>query len=210
MSDFFYKEKFGPMFSPVIKVKHENISPTVVSAIDNLLSPSGNMFTRAETVRKLMSLESMSLEETAKALSLKKTDVANKLRLLEFSPKERSAILEYGYSESSALQFLRLDKIQRLYAIEYCHGREFDSDAICEYVEELVGTTVKGKKGGREEADKKSRTVKFSVGDIRFFINSVENAIRLARKAGFDVKDEQSEDQGGYDIHIRVDKNKNK
>lgn len=209
MSDFFYKEKFGPVFSPVIKVKRENISPTVVSAIDNLLNPSGNMFTRAETVRKLMSIESMSLEEAAKALSLKKTDVANKLRLLEFSPKERAAILEYGYSESSALQLLRLDKIQRLYAIEYCRSRSLDAEGISEYVEELVGAAGKVRKGGREEADKKHGTVKFSVGDIRFFINSVENAIRLARKAGFEIKDERREDQGGYDIHIRVDKNKN-
>ncbi len=97
MSDFFYKEKFGPMFSPVIKIKRENIPPTVVSAIDHLLSPTGNMFTRAETVKRLMKIENMNLDMTAKALSLKRSDVAGKLRLLEFSKPEREAVLEYGF-----------------------------------------------------------------------------------------------------------------
>ncbi len=207
MSDFFYKEKFGPMFSPVIKVKHEDISPTVVSAIDNLLSPAGNMFTRAETVKKLMSIEGMSLEEAAKALSLKKTDVANKLRLLEFSPKEKSAILEYGFSEQSALKFLCLDRISRLYAIEYCHKSGYDAAEISEYVDGIVNVGMQSQKKSEEHGDRK-RNVKFSVGDIRFFFNSIENAVRLARNAGFDVTDEHKEDSQGYDIHIRVDKNK--
>ena len=105
VSDFFYKEKMGPLFSPVITLKNERISPVVVSAIDNLLSPDGNMFTRAETVRNLMRLEKLGLEETSKALSISTSDVANKLRLLEFSDKERAAILEYGFSEKDALQF---------------------------------------------------------------------------------------------------------
>ena len=56
MSDFFYKERLGPVFSPVINVKKADIPKAVVSAIDNLLSPSGNMFTRAETVRNLMKI----------------------------------------------------------------------------------------------------------------------------------------------------------
>ena len=138
MSDFFYKERLGPIFSPVINIKNEKLSPTVVSAIDNLLSPSGNMFTRAAAVKNLMSIEKLGLEETARVLSLKKTDVANKLRLLEFSQKERSAILEYGFSESGALEFLKLDKVTRLYTIEYCRKSGFDENEIKEYVDGVV------------------------------------------------------------------------
>ena len=123
MSDFFYKEKLGPVFSPVIKIKHEKMSPAVVSAIDNLLSPKGNMFTRAETVKCLMGLEKLSVEETAKALSLKMEDVAGKLRLLEFSETERCALLDYGFSERDALQFLRLDRVSRLFFIECCRKK---------------------------------------------------------------------------------------
>lgn len=205
MSDFFYKEKLGPVLSPVIKVKHGNISPAVVSAIDNLLSPSGNMFTRAETVKNLMSIEKMGLDEAAKALSLKMTDVANKLRLLEFSQKEKLAILEYGFSEQSALEFLRMDKVSRLYSIECCRKNAGDEEYVRNYVDEAV----KNKGGKKENTVKKTDNVrKLVINDVGFFINSIENALRIARNAGFEVKDTKSEKDGIYDIHIQVKKQK--
>lgn len=203
VSDFFYKERLGPVFSPVINVKHENISQAVVSAIDNLLSPAGNMFTRAETVRNLMKVEKLSLEQAAKALSLKLPDVANKLRLLEFSQKERSAILKYGFSEASALEFLRLDKISRLYAIEYCRKNNFDTEGIKAYVDSSIET----KKTKRAETKEKIESVrKFVINDVGFLFNSIENVIRLAKNAGFEVDDKKSETEDCYDIHISVKK----
>ncbi|MBR2021175.1 MAG: hypothetical protein IJ939_01950 [Clostridia bacterium] len=203
MSDFFYKEKLGPVFSPVINVKQENISQAVVSALDNLLSPTGNMFTRAETVRNLMKIEKLSLEQTAKALSLNLPDVANKLRLLEFTQKERRAILDHGFSEASALEFLRLDKISRLYAMEYCRKNEFDADGIKDYVD----SAVESKKVKKEQTQEKIESVrKFVINDIGFLFNSIENILRLARNAGFEVDNKTSENSDFYDIHISVKK----
>lgn len=203
VSDFFHKERLGPVFSPVINVKQENISQAVVSALDNLLSPSGNMFTRAETVRNLMKLEKLSLEQTAKALSLNLPDVANKLRLLEFTQKERRAILDHGFSEASALEFLRLDKVSRLYAMEYCKKNSFDADGIKEYVD----STVETKKAKKEEVQEKIESVrKFVINDIGFLFNSIENILRVARNAGFEVDNETSENNDFYDIHISVRK----
>lgn len=206
MSDFFYKEKLGPVFSPVIKVKHKNLPDTVVSAIDNLLSPSGNMFTRAEAVKKLMSIEKMGLEEAASALSLKRVDVANKLRLLEFSPAERSAILENEFSEASALQFLRLDKTSRLYAMEYCKQAGYDAIRINEYVDEVV----ESKTARKIQFDKKTQNIrKFVVNDIGFLLNSIEKLLYTARSAGFDVEKENTENDDCFDIHICVKKKQN-
>ena len=207
MSDFFYKEKITPVFSPVINVKQEKISSTVVSAIDNLLSPTGNMFTRAETVKKLMSAEKMSVEQAAKALSLKPVDVACKLRLLEFSVKERSAILEYGFSEAAAVEFLNLDKVSRLYAIEYCRKCGYDTDGIREYILE----TVRAKNEKKKEASKKKESVrKIVVNDFGFFFNSIENVLKLARNAGFEIENKRSENVDSYDIHIKVKKQNKK
>ena len=203
MSDFFYKESMGPVFSPVINVKHESVSPTVISAIDNLLSPSGNMFTRAETVKKLMSVEKMSLEQTAKALSLRMSDVADKLRLLEFSQRERSVILEYGFSENSALAFLTLDKVTRLYAMEFCHKNGYAEQQIQGYVEGVVNAVNEKKLSCSEKIENVRKTV---INDVGFFLNSIENAMRIARKAGFEVEKSDSEKKDCYDIHISVKK----
>ncbi len=203
MSDFFYKENIGHVFSPIINVKHEEVSPTVLSAIDNLLSPNGDMFTRAATIKKLMQIEKMSLEAAAKTLSLGTKEVAGKLRLLEFTPKERQTILEYEYSESTALVFLELDKLHRLYAMEYCHKNGYSSEQIRKYVNKEI------------ENKKKSLPLKavdgirkFSVCDVGFFLNSIENALRIAKNAGFDVENERSENENEYNIHIKVKKQK--
>lgn len=203
MSDFFYKEKLGPVFSPVIKVKHKDLPDTVISAIDNLLSPLGNMFTRAETVKNLMSIEKMGLEEAASALSLKPVDVANKLRLLEFSAAERAVILDGKFSETSALQFLRLDKTSRMYAMEYCRHSGYDTEKINEYVDDIV----KEKTVKKKQLDDRIENVrKFVVNDIGFLLNSIENVLGMARRAGFEVQKENTEKDDSYDIHISVRK----
>lgn len=203
VSDFFYREKLGPVFSPVISVKKEKLSPAVVSALDNLLSPSGNMFTRAETIKVLMHVEKLSLEQTAKTLSLRLCDVADKLRLLEFSDRERAAVLEYGFSEGSALEFLKLDKVSRLYTMEYCRKNGFDDTEIARY----VSKTLDAKSARLEEASRKKESLKkFVVNDVGFFFNSIENALRLARSAGFIVENKRSESKDCYDIHITVKK----
>ena len=205
MSDFFYKEKLGAVFSPVLSIKHEKLSPAVVSAIDNLLSPSGDMFTRAQTVRNLMQIESLSLEEASKVLSLKKTDVANKLRLLEFSAAERSAIIACGFSELAALQFLKLDKLSRLYAMEFCNSNGYSDEQIQGYVDGVVSSKCERK----EMIEKKIETVKkIALNDVGFFMNSIENAVRIAMRAGFDIEKTHAEKPDGYDIHISVKKKK--
>ena len=200
MSDFFYKERIEPVFSPVITVKRANMSGTVVSAIDSLLCPSGNMFTRAETVRNLMKIEKYNLEETARVLSLKMSDVANKLRLLEFSQKEREAVLKGGFSEASALRFLSLDKGVRLYCIEHCSKKKLDDKDIAEYVLSVADTKKPAAKSRKENVRK------LIINDIGFFFNSIENSLRIARTAGFEVDYEKNESDGYFDVHIRVKK----
>lgn len=205
MSDFFYKEKIGPALSPVIKVKKENMSPTIASAIDNLLNPSGNMFTRANTVRNMMNIEKMSLEEASKALSLRKSDVADKLRLLEFSEKERSTVLQYGFSEKSALMFLSLDKFLRAYAMEYCHRNGFSQEQIEGYVNGIIDSANAKAKTAQERMDSLKKS---AVKDIGFLLNSIEKTLGIAKRAGFDVAKEQTEKEDFYDIRIKVKKNK--
>lgn len=205
MSDFFYKELIGPVFSPVINVSKKEMSRTVVSAIDGLLCPEGNMFTRAETVKNLMQLENLSVEQAAKALSLKMSDVASKLRLLEFSETERQTVIEYGFCEKAALKFLELDKHSRLFAMEYCKRNGFDFDGIEQYVDEVINQKNQ-KKQEKSPRMQRAKNKKSAGCDIGFFFNSVEKAIRLAKQAGFFVNHKREETKEEYVIHISVKK----
>ena len=205
MSEFFYKELIGPVFSPVINVSKKEMSKTVVSAIDGLLCPEGNMFTRAQTVKNLMSLENLSVEQTAKALSLKMSDVASKLRLLEFSDTEKQTIIEYGFSEKAALKFLELDKHSRLFAMEYCNRSGYDCCEIEKYVDEFINRKNQ-KKQEKKEKIQRAKNKKSAGCDIGFFFNSVEKAVKLAKQAGFFVTHKREETKDEYIIHISVKK----
>ena len=207
MSDFFYKERLGPVFSPVINIKKQEVPSTVLSAIDNLLSPSGNMFTRAETVRNLMKIEGYGIEQTAKALSMKMSDVAVKLRLLEFSAAERQAILEYNFSERGAVLFLSLDKPKRLFAIEYCHANGYNEEQIQGYVE---GFSEAKREKRTERAENKGNIRKTIINDVGFVLNSIENTLKLAKKAGLEIFDEKSENEECCSIHITLKKRRKK
>ena len=204
MSDFFYKEKLGPVLSPVIKVKRNNLSPTIVSAIDNLLSPAGDMFTRAETVRNLMKIEKLGLDETARVLSIRRTDVANKLRLLEFSKKERLAILDYGFSEAYALEFLEFDKSSRLYVMEYCRK----NDVPKEKVKECTALFQRNHSGFEAEKKSSESVRKYVIKDIVFVVNSIESTLKTARNAGFEIENHTEENEDSFNIHINLRKRK--
>jgi hypothetical protein len=150
-----------------------------------------------------MKIEGYGIEETAGALSMKMSDVALKLRLLEFSVAERQAILDYNFSEKGAAMFLSLDKARRLFAIEYCHANGYNEEQIQGYVE---GFAEARKEKHPERAENKCNIRKTIINDVGFVLNSIENTLKLAKKAGLEIFDEKSENEDSCSIHITFKK----
>ena len=84
-----------------------------------------------------------------------------------------------------------------------------DAKISAEQIEGYVDGVVNSDTAKRSEKNKLIENVrKFCVSDVRFFFNSIENTLRLARRAGFDVEDEKGEDGDCYNIHIKINKQK--
>ena len=77
------------------------------------------MFNEAIAIKKMLSVRDMTQAKLALVLGVSQPYIANKLRLLDFSPKAREKIAEYGLTERHARSLLRIKRDdERLTAIE--------------------------------------------------------------------------------------------
>ena len=90
-------------------------------------------------------------------------------------------------------------------ADRFCRKNGYSGEQVKGYVEGIVAGAASRK---REFGNKTESVRKAVVNDMGFLLNSIENALKLARKAGFEVENSNSEKKDCYDIHIRVKKHK--
>lgn len=201
MSDFLEKQDGKSQKSKKVYINKNSMSPTLVTAIDNLLCPESNMFTGAETVKKLMETENLSVAEASKQLSLRLVDVANKLRLLEYTDNERKLILKLEITERCAVKLLDICKEQRYEVLDECDGfglkKRKAEDFILNRMADLTPEKIRRKNSLR----------KMYVCDPGFLINSLDKAVLFARQAGLKIESFKSEDEKEYSMIIKVKKN---
>ena len=81
----------------------------VLALLENLQRRDLNLFEEAEGLRRLVEEWGVTQEEAAERLGRSQSAVANKLRLLRFTPEERAQILDAGLTERHARALLRLE-----------------------------------------------------------------------------------------------------
>ena len=113
----------------------------------------GDMFTQAAAFRYLIEQYHMTQQEIAESLEISQSTVANKLRLLQFSPTEQEEIRRLRLSERHARALLRLQapkmRLQALSVLQQEQLTVKDTEGLVERFLELSG----GKKGPFEEQE---------------------------------------------------------
>lgn len=153
-----------------------------------------SIFEEAEALALMIDELSLTQEQAARRLSCSQSAVANKLRLLKFTPDERAAITDGGLTERHARALLRLrDPEQRSLAIDYMVRRRLNVAQAEEYVDALLASPA-------EVSAKQSQEVKGGAYDVRFFYNSIDRAVELANSAG--IRAHADADADGIRIRI--------
>lgn len=93
---------------PCIVVNTDDSTSAELAIIENLLREDLNMFEQAEAFRRLMEEFMLTQEEVARRVSLSQSAVANKLRLLKLTRRERETILGSGLTERHARALLKI------------------------------------------------------------------------------------------------------
>lgn len=165
-----------------------------LALIENIQREDLNIFEQAAAIASLIDIYGLTQEQAARQLSSSQAYIANKLRILKLTPKERTLIIKNKLTERHARALLRIDSPEtRLEAINHIASKEFNVSATERYIDSLI------------TAQNVSRsTVKPYLKDLRFFYNSVDKATSILKECGFNVVTEKNELPKETLITIRI------
>lgn len=179
---------------PCIILHADSTQSAAVSILENIQRQNLTMFEVAAAYAALMRDHSMTQEEIARQLGVSQSYVANKLRLLRFTPEEQALLLDGGLSERHARALLRLHGDERLAALRRVIADGKNVAQTEAYVEQrLLERPLE-------------RPLEQSLGedDVRRFCDSVQQALAGMRRAGFAAEAEEETDGTSTEMRIRI------
>jgi len=179
---------------PALVLKHSEEQSAYLGLIENLQREDLNCFETARSIKDLLSKFSLTQEQLAAQLGMAQSTLANKLRLLQLSEPLQTAILQNGLTERHARALLALPRERQEKALSYIVAHDLNVADSESYIASLI--RPKGKKG----------KVSGNIKDIRIFINTLNRAVDMMKKAGVEAVTTQDkrEDCIEYKIVIPV------
>jgi ParB family chromosome partitioning protein len=180
---------------PAIIEDYSDEQSIVLTLIENLQRKNLNYFEEAEGIARLMESLGLSQQQVSERLGKAQSTIANKMRLLAYSPAIRERMLEAGFTERHARALLKLpddDAINTAIDIVEKDG------LTVEQTEQLALSILKkpAKQGARV----------FILKDMRVFLNSIQKAVGTMNQAGIPVNTTKTENEDYVELHIRIPK----
>ncbi len=186
----------GMTHVPCLIINADSKKSAELAIIENIQRENLNMFEQANAIAALIRIYDMTQEQIAEKLSCSQPYIANKLRILRLSAKEREIIMKSGMTERHARAFLRIsDERTRTAAIEYAAAHQLNVSAAESYVDRLLaasGTQSKKRRG--------------IIRDLRLFYNSIDRALSALNTAGIDAVSKRSDKGDKVTLTIEIKK----
>lgn len=182
---------------PCVIVEADDKRSAELALIENLLREDLNIFETARGLRRLIESFRLTQEEVAKRLSMSQSAVANKLRLLKYSPEEESFILENRLTERHARALLKIqDPEERLRVMKTVAKARMNVGTAEAYIDKYLAE-------GSEEPRREAKRIPV-IKDVRLFYNSLDRAVELVRSAGVEISSTRREEEDGVTIEIHI------
>ena len=164
-----------------------------LALIENLQRVDLNPIDEATAYENLMELNSLTQAQLAKDIGKSQSYVANKLRLLKLDPQIQEALASGAITARHGRALLALSSDQQKQALE-----QILSDKLnVKQTEELVAKLLEGPAKPKEK-----RKVFRMSHDMRVQINTIKEAVKLAKQSGIKVKVAEQKDGDEYSITI--------
>ncbi len=178
---------------PCIVVKQTDEQSAVLALVENLQREDLHYFEQAEGIRRLIDDYHLTQEQAATRLGFTQPTIANKLRLLAFTPAERDKLLAAGASERHARALLGLEDTARAALLVRMTAENWTVARTEREVAQFKAT---------EKAPR--RKVMPLVKDVRLFFNTVDRAVDTMRRSGVAVDAEKREGDGYIEWVVRI------
>ena len=157
-----------------------------------------NMFDEARSILTMLKMRSMTQSEIAEKLGVSQPYIANKLRLLSYSPECEEMIIRYGLTERHARTILRLcGEENRRSAIERVHTRTL-TVSECEGMVDMM----------REDDLPRALEHEIPTRRLSKFIDGLDRSVRTLRGLGYNISKKTSYREGRTYITVSVDESR--
>ena len=192
-------KELGLCSVPCVLTDISEVKSAEISIIENLLREDLNIFEQAEAIESLIDTHGLTQEEIASKLSNSQSFIANKLRLLRFSPSEREIILKNKLTERHARALLRIQNASdRSKMLEMIVKEGLNVASTDELVDKYLG---------KEQGTAKSKS---SYKDISSFCSGINRAVNSIKEQGVDVKCRRIESDEYIELTILLSKSTEK
>lgn len=181
---------------PCIIMEATDRNSALMSLIENIQRSDLGFFEEADAISRLIDLYGMTQEDAAIRLGYAQSTLANKLRLLKLSARERSIIGEHNLSERHARALLKLDTPEKR---EEALCKIIKGKLNVEKTEALIDSMIEYEKY-KERIRKGSAVFR----DLRLFMNTVNKAVETMQIAGVNVNVDKKQSEDYLDYHIRI------
>lgn len=179
----------------------------VFALIENLQRQDLNFFEQAQAMQHLMKQCGLTQELLARQLGKAQSTVANKLRLLVFSPALQERMLRAGLTERHARALLQAPCERWAALVEVIIANSLNVSET----EALVCTASVPEapvpEGDLPKGRRKKKGIKlFLLKDFRIFKNTIDHAISTMKLAGIQIESNQNEDDEYILYTMRIPK----
>lgn len=165
----------------------------LMSLTENLQRQDLHYFEEAELLQKYLCRSGQTQLQAAKRLGRSQSAIANKLRLLQHSPKVRCALREQGLSERHARELLRISgEADRLLVLEVMAEKHM---SILQ-AEKYIDTYLKNRQNPGEG--------RYRLRDARLFLQRLDQDTALLRNVGIAAEMERREDEKEIVLTVRI------
>ncbi len=181
---------------PCIVMNVSDQQSALFAIIENVQRENLDFFEEAVAIERLMTEYGLSQDEIANKLGKAPSTLSNKLRLLRLPDYIRDKISCAGLSERHARALLTLpDNTTRKRVLDIVIERHL---TVAE-TERLIADVHR-----RKKSPKKPQTKAYK--DMRIFLNTLNHAVDIIRKAGIEADTAKSETDEYFEYVIRISK----
>ena len=181
---------------PCVVMDVSDEQSALFAIIENVQRQNLDFFEEAVAIERLMTEYGLSQEEISKKLGKAQSTLSNKLRLLRLPEDLRDKISYAGLTERHARALLSLpDNSTRGRVLDIIIERHLTVSES----ERLINDVLRRKKAKKRP---QMRTYK----DMRIFINTLNHAVDVIRKAGIEADTAKSETDEYFEYVIRISK----
>ncbi|RHW49445.1 nucleoid occlusion protein [Lactobacillus bombicola] len=177
-----------------------------LALIENLQRENLNPIDEAQAYNNLMKMNNLTQTTLAQNIGKSQSYVANKLRLLKLTPKVQSYLVSGEITSRHGRCLVGLSEKDQSRVLDEILANNLNVSDTEKIIKDVDGYFVnkKVKAQEKDEAEKTQRAVNRIPKDLKVQINTIKQAVKLAKDSGIKVKVKENNNPDDYKITIEL------